>query len=101
MTITGAGKTRRPIRWAMVGGGRDSQIGYSHRCAALRDRSFELVAGALDIDPERGRAFGIELGIAGERCYPNHRAMFEAEAQRPDGIEAVTVATPNNTHYEI
>ena len=56
--ITGAGQTRRPIRWAMVGGGRGSQIGYIHRSAALRDRSFELVAGALDIDPERGRAFG-------------------------------------------
>jgi predicted dehydrogenase len=99
--ITGAGKTRRPIRWAMVGGGRDSQIGYSHRSAALRDRSFELVAGALDIDPERGRAFGIELGVASERCYPNYRAMFETEARRRDGIEAVTVATPNGTHYEI
>ena len=72
-----------------------------HRSAALRDRSFELVAGALDIDPDRGRAFGIELGIAAERCYPNDRAMFEAEAQRPDGIEAVSVATPNNTHFDI
>ena len=101
MTITGAGKTRRPIRWAMVGGGRDSQIGYIHRSAALRDRSFELVAGALDIDPERGRAFGVELGVAAERCYPNYIAMFAAEARRPDGIEAVSVATPNNTHFDI
>ena len=88
--ITGAGQTKRPIRWAMVGGGRGSQIGYIHRSAALRDRSFELVAGALDIDPERGRAFGVELGVAAERCYPDYRAMFEAEARRPDGIEAVT-----------
>ena len=24
----------QPIRWAMVGGGRGSQIGYSHRNAA-------------------------------------------------------------------
>ena len=27
--------------------------------------------------------------------------MFAAEAARPDGIQAVSVATPNNTHYEI
>ena len=27
--------------------------------------------------------------------------MFDAEARRPDGVEAVTVATPNSTHYEI
>jgi predicted dehydrogenase len=85
----------------MVGGGRGSQIGYIHRSAALRDRAFALVAGAFDLDPERGRAFGVELGLAAERCYDDYRAMFAAEAARPDGIRAVSVATPNNTHYEI
>ena len=29
-----------PIRWGMVGGGRGSEIGYSHRAAAQRDRLF-------------------------------------------------------------
>ena len=46
-----------PLRWAMVGGGRNSQIGYIHRSAALRDHSFQLVAGAFDIDAEAGRQF--------------------------------------------
>lgn len=27
--------------------------------------------------------------------------MFAAEAKREDGIEAVSIATPNFTHYEI
>jgi predicted dehydrogenase len=99
--IYGARQTEAPIRWAMVGGGRGSQIGYIHRSAALRDRTFDLVAGAFDLDPGRGRGFGIELGVAAERCYPDHRTMFAAEAARPDGIQAVSVATPNNTHYEI
>lgn len=27
----------KPIRWGMAGGGRGSQIGYIHRCAATRD----------------------------------------------------------------
>ncbi|NJI53856.1 Gfo/Idh/MocA family protein, partial [Bacillus subtilis] len=27
--------------------------------------------------------------------------MFEEEAKREDGIEAVSIATPNGTHYEI
>jgi predicted dehydrogenase len=85
----------------MVGGGRGSQIGYIHRSAALRDRTFDLVAGAFDIDPERGRAFGVDLGVAADRCYPDYGALFEAEAKRPDGIQAVSIATPNNTHYEI
>ncbi len=52
----------RPIRWAMVGGGRGSQIGSIHRAAALRDNTFALVAGAFDIDAARGRAFGVDLG---------------------------------------
>ena len=85
----------------MVGGGRGSQIGYVHRSAALRDRTFDLVAGAFDLDPERGRAFGVELGLDPARCYPDYRALFAGEAARSDGIQAVSVATPNNTHYEI
>lgn len=90
-----------PIRWAMVGGGRGSQIGYIHRSSALRDNSFQLLAGAFDINPERGRDFGIQLGVAPERCYPDYKTLFAEEAKRPDGIEAVSIATPNGTHYEI
>lgn len=89
------------IRWAMVGGGRGSQIGYIHRSAALRDRTFQLVAGAFDINPERGKDFGIGLGVDPDRCYPDYKTLFEEEAKRPDGIEAVSIATPNGTHYEI
>lgn len=99
--INGEMTREAPIRWAMVGGGRGSQIGYIHRSAALRDSSFQLVAGAFDINADAGRAFGVRLGVAVERCYPDYQAMFEAEAARPDGIEAVSVATPNGTHYAI
>lgn len=65
--INGEKVLDHPIRWAMVGGGRGSQIGYIHRSAALRDRSFELVAGAFDINPERGKDFGIQLGVNPDR----------------------------------
>lgn len=91
----------QPIRWAMVGGGRGSQIGYSHRSAATRDGLFKLVAGAFDLDPQRCRDFGENLGVDGDRCYANYKEMFEQEAQRKDGIQAVSIATPNSTHYEI
>ena len=99
--INGSKVSDHPIRWAMVGGGKGSQIGYIHRSAALRDNIFQLVAGAFDIDPERGMAFGAELGVMLERCYPDYKAMFAAEAQREDGIEAVSIATPNGMHYEV
>ncbi|MCO8163001.1 Gfo/Idh/MocA family oxidoreductase [Pseudomonas sp. LJDD11] len=99
--INGSKRIAQPIRWAMVGGGSASQIGYIHRSAALRDQNFELVAGAFDIDAERGRSFGVQLGVSAERCYPDYLSLFEQEAQRPDGIQAVSVATPNGTHFAI
>lgn len=97
----GEKRIEKPIRWAMVGGGKGSQIGYIHRSAATRDFNFELVAGAFDINPERGKEFGKMLHVAEDRCYPDYKTMFEEEAKRPDGIQAVSVATPNGTHFEI
>ena len=99
--INGAKILPAPIRWAMVGGGQGSQIGYIHRSAALRDGVFQLVAGAFDIDPVRGRDFGASLGLDPQRCYPDYATMFAAESARVDGIQAVSVATPNGTHYAI
>ncbi|WP_122412083.1 Gfo/Idh/MocA family protein [Pseudomonas viridiflava] len=99
--INGSKRISRPVRWAMVGGGANSQIGYIHRSAALRDQNFALIAGAFDIDPERGRAFGEQLGVDPERCYPDYLQLIEQETRRPDGIEAISVATPNGTHFSI
>ena len=99
--INGSKVLDHPIRWAMVGGGKGSQIGYIHRSAAMRDNNFQLVAGAFDINPERGMAFAAELGIDPDRCYPDYKTMFEKEAQREDGIEAVSIASPNSVHYEV
>ncbi|VVA47993.1 putative oxidoreductase YdgJ [Serratia ficaria] len=100
--LNGERKIARPLRWAMVGGGRLGQVGYKHRCGALRDNTaFALVAGAFDIVPERGREFGVNLGVAADRCYADYRLLFSREAQREDGIEVVSIATPNGTHYEI
>lgn len=92
----------KPLRWAMVGGGRLSQVGYKHRIGALRDNTaFQLTAGAFDINAERGKDFGVNLGVDAERCYPDYQTMFAEEAKREDGIEVVSIATPNGTHYEI
>ncbi|MDM5247800.1 Gfo/Idh/MocA family oxidoreductase [Lysinibacillus sp. G4S2] len=99
--IYGEKNVDKPIRWAMVGGGKGSQIGYIHRSAALRDNNFQLVAGAFDIHPERGKDFGVNLHVDPERCYPDYKTMFEEEAKRADGIQAVSIATPNGTHFEI
>lgn len=91
----------RPLRFGMVGGGRGSQIGDSHRIAARLDGRYQLVAGAFDVVPERGRALADDLGLEPDRAYDDFRAMAAAEAERADGVEIVSVVTPNSTHYEI
>ncbi|WP_129730851.1 Gfo/Idh/MocA family protein [Ectobacillus funiculus] len=102
MMLNGEKKIARPFRWAMIGGGRLSQVGYKHRTGALRDNTaFTLVAGAFDIDAERGKEFGANLGVNENRCYSDYKTMFAEEAKREDGIEVVSIATPNGTHYEI
>jgi predicted dehydrogenase len=87
-----------PIRLGMVGGGQGAFIGGVHRIAARLDGEFQLVAGALASSPERARASGQALGLAEDRIYDNFTAMAEAEAARPDGIEAVAIVTPNHAH---
>ena len=89
------------LRLGMIGGGKGSQIGDSHRLAARLDDRYVLAAGALDIDPARGRDFALELGIAPERAYADWRAMVEGERARPDPVDLVTIATPNSTHHPI
>src|SRR5688500_16396372 len=89
------------LRWGMVGGGESSQIGGTHRIAAGLDAAFELVAGALDIDPERGRDYAAGLGVSPDRAYRDWRDMLAGEQGREDRVDLVTVATPNASHYEI
>ncbi|MCO6180043.1 Gfo/Idh/MocA family protein [Ciceribacter sp. RN22] len=97
-----AGKTGErtaKIRLGMVGGGQGAFIGGVHRMAARLDDHFDLVAGALSSTPEKSLASGRELGLDPARCYGAFEEMAEKEAARPDGIEAVSIVTPNHVHY--
>ena len=100
MAIEGKTEARIPkIRLGMVGGGQGAFIGAVHRMAARIDDHFDLVAGALSSTAEKSRASGRELGLDPERCYGSFEEMAEKEAGRPDGIEAVSIVTPNHVHY--
>src|SRR6201981_2674519 len=90
------GKHRR-IRLGMVGGGPGAFIGAVHRIAARMDDCYELVAAALSSDPEKSLAAAEELHIV--RAYGRFEEMAAAETGRPDGIEAVSIVTPNHMHY--
>ena len=91
----GSGK----IRLGMVGGGQGAFIGAVHRLAARMDDQYEFVAGALSSDAARSKASGEELGLAADRIYTDFREMAKAEAKRKDGIEAVSIVTPNHMHF--
>jgi predicted dehydrogenase len=89
------------IRWGMVGGGQGGFIGEAHRMAARLDNRYHLIAGALSSDSGRARLSAHECGIAKDRTYTDYREMARTESSRADGIEVVTIATPNASHHAI
>jgi predicted dehydrogenase len=90
------------LRLGMVGGGRGAFIGEAHRIAARLDDRYELVAGALSADPQRAIESGRDLRLDPMRCYTDYRDMAQAEATtREDGIDIVSVVTPNVSHHAI
>ncbi len=87
------------IRLGMVGGGQGAFIGAVHRMAARLDDHYDLVAGALSSTAEKSLASGRDLGLDPERCYGSFQEMADKESARPDGIEAVSIVTPNHVHF--
>ena len=97
--VTGVSEVKTgKIRLGMVGGGQGAFIGAVHRLAARMDDHYEFVAGALSADPAKAKASGEELGLAADRIYSDFHEMAKAEAGRKDGIEAVSIVTPNHLH---
>jgi len=87
------------IRLGMVGGGTGAFIGYVHRVASRIDGDYELVAGALSSRPAVAQESGRNIGLAEDRIYTSYEEMARKEAARPDGIQAVSIVTPNNVHF--
>jgi len=87
------------IRWGMVGGGINGFIGEVHRLAARLDGGFNLVAGCFSSNAERNRHSGELFGVSEERIYGDFANMARYEAARHDGIQAVSIVTPNHLHF--
>jgi len=67
-----------PIRFGMVGGGEGAFIG-----------------------GEKSKRSGAALGLAEDRCYGSYAEMAKVEAARDDGIQAVSIVTPNHMHLSV
>src|SRR5438132_2088002 len=89
----------RPLRLALIGGGPASWIGRMHQTAAELDGYWRVVAGGSSSDPPRSREAGTELGFDPARSYGEVRELLDKEKARKDGIDAVAIMTPNDTHY--
>ncbi len=102
MAITGTTeKNTGRIRYGMVGGGQGAFIGAVHRLAARMDDHYEFAAGALSADPDKAIASGRELGLSDDRIYSDYKVMAKREAGRTDGIEVVSIVTPNHMHFPV
>jgi predicted dehydrogenase len=89
----------RPLRLAVIGGGPGAWIGTMHRGAAEMDGHWRVVAGVFSSDAQRSRDAGASLGMDPARAYGNVAEMFERERARADGVDAVAIMTPNDTHH--
>jgi len=92
---------RDRVRLGMVGGGQGAFIGGVHRIAARLDDAYTLVCAALSSDAARAHASTIELGLDPARSFGSYDEMFAAERARADGMEAVSIVTPNHLHYPV
>ena len=92
----------RKLKFGMVGGGNGAFIGNVHRHGAVMDDLAELTAGCFTRNPEKNLETARQWGIQDEsRVYANYIEMAEKESVREDGIDFVSVCTPNDTHFPI
>ena len=89
------------VRYGMVGGSMDAFIGEVHRKAIAFDPRVQLVAGCFSTDKEKNQFTGETYSLESERVYTSYEEMAKAESQRDDGIDFVSITTPNHTHYAV
>ena len=93
------GNGNRRLRAGIVGGGSGAFIGAVHRIAAELDGQALVIAGAMSAHAQTARASAEAWNL--DRSYEHFAKMARAEANRPDGIDFVIIATPNDLHYPV
>lgn len=90
----------RRLRLGFVGGGR-GLVGNWHSAGARLSNQWDIVAGALSSTPEIAQRSGQEWSLSSDRIYDSYTEMAAREAGREDGIDAVSICTPNDSHHRI
>jgi len=89
------------LRLGMVGGGPGAFIGAVHMTAARLDNRYNLVAGCFSSDSAKTKEVAPSYYVQPDRAYKSYQEMAQKESQREDGIEVVTVVTPNHLHHPV
>lgn len=89
------------IRYGMVGGSTKAFIGDVHRKAINFDPRVKLVAGCFSTSAELNKETGAVYGVPEDRIYADYEEMAKAEAAREDGIDFVSIVTPNRMHFPV
>ena len=88
----------KKLKYAMIGGSKDSFIGPIHRMAIRMDDLAELVAGCFSRNTAINATTGEQLQLDPKRVYADWKELIAAERER---IDFVVVCTTNETHYAI
>lgn len=93
----------RKLKMGLIGGGPGAFIGAVHVKAAIMDGGIELVAGAFSRNLQKSKQAGETYRIDASRAYGSHNEMIDKELKLPVGerVDFVTIATPNNAHFQI
>lgn len=83
--------TSKKLKFGIIGTG---WIAESHVLSLKQLPDVQIVAGA-DLIPGKAQKFFTKYGLPDVKCYPDHKAMLEAEE-----LDAVCVCTYNRTHAE-
>lgn len=92
---------RKKLCYGMVGGGLGAFIGAVHRKAIALEETADLVAGCFSSKDGKNQETGSFYGIEEDRLYKDFWEMAQKEAKREDGIDFVSIVTPNATHYQV
>ena len=87
----------------IIGAGKTSFIGFTHRVAANFYNEAEIKSGVFSNNPDECLQRGLELGIERDRIYCDYSRMIENENSLPHKkrIDFVIIATPNFLHYNM
>ena len=85
-------KQEKKLRLGFIGGGINSIAGYPHFIAAQMDQKFEVVGGIFSSDMENNNKASEKYNVP---AFSNIEEMFDNI-----DLDAVSVLTPTNIHYE-